>query len=314
VITASGDPKLAVVGAINIDLVVTAARLPGPGDTVVGSGPLRFGGGKGANAAVAAARVGAEVVLVGAVGADAAGTEALSALRAEGIDLAGVSRIEGESTGTGLIVVDEAGENQIAVGAGANQALPGKDVRAALEPRLEVLGAVLVSTEIADEAVDAAVELAVAAGIPCVLNPAPPTEAAVRACRRGAILTPNVGELSSLLDRFGEPRRDDVVEELRALAGHGGAPMVVTRGAAGVVLCDEGDCRELPAPLVDPVDTTGAGDTFNGVFTASLAGGRDLRAAAELAVAAAAISVGAPGARDGMPTLRRIEAASTAAG
>jgi ribokinase len=324
---------LAVVGAINVDLVVTSARLPRAGETVVGEGPRSFGGGKGANAAVAAARAGAEVVLVGAVGEDQTGAETLERLAADGVDVAGVARLADEPTGVALIVVDAAGENQIAVGAGANGALDAAAVRAALEPRIADLGCVLVSTEIPDEAVLAAVDAAAAAGVRCVLNPAPPTPAVEQSVPRGALLTPNAGELEDLLGRLGEtaavrtvestPVTSPSAEDVAAPDGQGstvaaqaialsrlsGAPVIVTRGGDGVLIADGGEVVELPAPAAEVVDTTGAGDTFNGVLAAGLAAGDDLRRAAEMAVAAASISVGTQGAREGMPTAAEIAAA-----
>lgn len=303
---------LAVVGAINVDLVVSSERLPRAGETVVGAGPQSFGGGKGANAAVAAARAGAEVLLVGAVGADQTGAETLDQLKAEGIDVAGVARLDDEPTGVALIVVDAAGENQIAVGAGANGALGADAVRAALEPRVAELGCVLVSTEIPDAAVLAAVDVAVAAGVRCVLNPAPPTPAVDASVGRGAILTPNEGELRDLLDRLGEADAESVAGRALALAAISGAPVIVTRGGDGVLIADGEEVVELAAPAAEVVDTTGAGDTFNGVLVARLAAGDDLRRAAQLAVAAASISVGTAGAREGMPRAAEILAAVSA--
>lgn len=323
---------LAVVGAINADLVVASERLPRAGETVVGDGPRTFGGGKGANAAVAAARAGAEVVLVGAVGDDQTGAETLAQLAAEGVDVAAVARLAEAPTGVALIVVDAAGENQIAVGAGANGALDAAAVRAALEPRMASLACVLVSTEIPDDAVLAAVDVATTAGVRCVLNPAPPTPAVEQSVPRGALLTPNAGELEDLLRRLGadsgasalegghpgdqlaaSPRdgRPDagVADRAVTLSRLSGAPVIVTRGGDGVLIADGGEVFELPAPVADVVDTTGAGDTFNGVLAARLAAGDDLTRAAELAVAAASISVSAPGAREGMPTAAAILAA-----
>ena len=301
---------LAVVGAINVDLVVTSERLPRAGETVVGDGPRSFGGGKGANAAVAAARAGAAVVLVGAVGADQTGAETLERLAAEGVDVAAVARLDEVPTGVALIVVDAAGENQIAVGAGANGALGADAVQKALGPRIADLGCVLVSTEIPDEAVLAAVEVAAAAGVRCVLNPAPPTTAVEQSVPRGALLTPNAGELEDLLGRLGEGSdAPGVSGRAAALSRRSGAPVIVTRGGDGVLIADGEEVAELPAPAADVVDTTGAGDTFNGVLAARLAAGDDLRRAAELAVAAASISVGTRGAREGMPTAAEILAA-----
>lgn len=300
---------LAVVGAINVDLVVSSERLPRAGETVVGAGPQTFGGGKGANAAVAAARAGAEVLLVGAVGDDQIGTETLAGLAAEGIDVAGVARLAGEPTGVALIVVDAAGENQIAVGAGANGALDAAAVRAALEPRIGALGCVLVSTEIPDAAVLAAVDVARAGEVRCVVNPAPPTPAVERAVGRDALLTPNAGELFDLLERLGEPRPESVAAGARELSRLSGAATIVTRGGDGVLIAADGEVVELPAPTATVVDTTGAGDTFNGVLATRLALGDELERAAAQAVAAASISVGTRGAREGMPTAAAIAAA-----
>ena len=146
-----------VVGAVNVDLVVAAPRLPGPGETVVGGGLQTFGGGKGANAAVAAARAGASVRLIGAVGDDDTGVAALAELRNEGVDVSDVAVLAGESTGVALIVVDDRGENQIAVGSGANAAITVDHIERCLAAALPSAGSVLVSTEIPPAAVAAAV-------------------------------------------------------------------------------------------------------------------------------------------------------------
>jgi ribokinase len=305
----SERPGLVVVGAINVDLVVSAGRLPGPGETVVGSGPRRSGGGKGANAAVAAARSGARVSLVGAVGHD--GEDVLADLVRDGVDVDSVARLDDVATGVALIVVDGAGENQIAVGSGANGALTPGHVRLP-----EGAGSCLVSTEIPDDVVEAAVSAALAAGLPCVLNPAPPTAAVGRVAGRGVILTPNRTEAAELgarlLGRSGEDDPQDPVALARSLSEHTGAPVVMTLGAEGVVLVGPGldaeRIRARPAPVVR--DTTGAGDTFNGVFAAGLAHGLDVPAAARRAVVAATLSVGRPGARAGMPTAGELRAAS----
>lgn len=301
--------NVVVVGAVNVDMVVTAERLPGPGETVVGPGVVRHGGGKGANAAVAAARAGAVVTLVGAVGADDLGRDTLQELRAEGVDVGAVAVLDGVATGVALIVVDAAGENQIAVGAGANGRVDREGVRAALADALPSAGCVLVSTEIPVGAVAAAVELAAAADVPCVLNPAPvlPGLAGLlvpRPGRRGPVLTPNAGELAALAgDGPTGPRAV-------GLAARTGAPVVVTLGGEGALVVGAGGDVEHLAPHPATVrDTTGAGDTFNGVLAAHVAAGADLAAATRAANAAAALSVAHAGARAGMPTAAAIEAA-----
>jgi ribokinase len=301
--------RVVVVGAVNVDLVVTAERLPGPGETVVGPGMVRHGGGKGANAAVAAARAGAAVSLVGAVGDDDMGRAALDELRAEGVDVGGVAVLDGVATGVALIVVDAAGENQIAVGAGANARVDRDRVRAALVDALPDTGCVLVSTEIPVDVVAMAVEMTTAVDVACVLNPAPvlPGLAGLlvpRPGRHGPLLTPNVGELAALAG----PGPTGV--RAVGLAARTGAPVVVTLGGEGaLVVGPGGGVEHLPPQPATVRDTTGAGDTFNGVLAAHLAGGATLADAARAANAAAALSVGQAGARAGMPTAAAVAAA-----
>jgi ribokinase len=307
-----------VVGAINEDLVAMAPRLPGPGETVVGPGVERHGGGKGANAAVAAARAGGAVELVGAVGADAAGATALDELRAEGIGLTGVVTLDHVPTGMALIVVDPGGENQIAVGAGANSALTADHVRAALSDLLPGAGCVLVSTEISGEAVAAAVQGAAKAGVRCVLNPAPVVPQVLALLAQGPVLTPNateIEELATMLD--GAPVTgasgldlSAVSEAARRIITLTGAPVVVTLGGDGALaLAPDGWAEHLRPPATTVRDTTGAGDTFNGVLATRLASGDGLAVAVRTAMVAASLSVTRVGARTGMPQAAETDAA-----
>jgi len=285
------DAAVVVVGSVNADLVVSVRQLPRPGETVTGGTYARHGGGKGANQAVAAARLGARVAFVGAVGADDLGHEALGLLAAEGIDVSGTARLDDVATGVAVIVVDERGENQIAVASGANAALTAAIVTDAL--RLDGAGVVLLGHEVPEEAVLAGARAARAAGWTAILNPAParPLPDALN----GVLLTPNADEARAL---SGE---EDVEAAARALAARTGAPVLVTLGGDGALLL-EGDAPErLPAPEVVPVDTTGAGDTVNGALAAELAAGRPLREAVRFALAAAALSTRVAGAREGMP-------------
>ena len=334
-----------VVGAINVDLVVAAPRLPGPGETVVGARLERHGGGKGANAAVAAARAGAAVRLVGAVGTDDNGTAALDDLRAPGVEVGDVAVLDGEPTGVALIVVDPAGENQIAVGAGANAAVTAAHVRAALRAALPGTGCVLVSTEIAGEAVVAAIEEAAAAGVRCVLNPAPAIPAVLERAPARAAADPErhggpgprraargrrgrgddgpvaAGDAAGD-DRAGGRRRggagdapvpglDHVVAAAQRLIAATGAPVVVTLGGDGALVLEPGaPAAHVPPRPATVRDTTGAGDTFNGVLAVRLAAGDALAEAVDVASAAAALSVGEVGARAGMPDAAAIEAAT----
>jgi ribokinase len=329
--------RLVVVGAINVDFVVAADTLPRPGETVVGPRCERHGGGKGANAAFAAARTGALVTLVGAVGDDETGRVALGELTETGVDVQGVEVRADEPTGLALIVVDAAGENQIAVGAGANAALSPAWVHHVLAEALGDAGCLLVSTEIPNEAVRAAVDCANAAGVTCVLNPAPPIDAVIDALTSGPLLTPNATELATLaamLDAAGLDcdQRDAPAEVSRAhpartarapttgsaaeasrLAAITKAPVVVTLGGQGALLVTPGRApQHLPARASRVLDTTGAGDTFNGVLAAAIAAGEELERSAQLAIVAASLSVGGAGARGGMPDSGELDAALAA--
>ncbi|SFB62948.1 ribokinase [Amycolatopsis marina] len=307
-------PEVIVVGAINVDFVVAAPRLPGPGETVVGPDLRRYGGGKGANAAVAAARAGAVTRLIGAVGTDETGSAALAELRADGVLVDGVAELDSVATGAALIVVDPAGENQIAVGAGANAAVVADSVRAALRAALQSTGCVLVSTEIPGEAVAAAVETAAGGGVRCVLNPAPVQPVVVDLLRHGPVLTPNVTEVAELAAMLGAHDAGagegiaGVTAAAEAVLAASGAPVVVTMGGDGALVLLPGERPQHVPPRPATVrDTTGAGDTFNGVLATRLAAGETLTAAVHAASVAGAISVGQVGARAGMPQAAEIE-------
>lgn len=287
--------RVVVVGSVNVDLVVSVPRLPRAGETVAGGRFARFGGGKSANQAVAAARLGAPVSFVGAVGEDAFGDEALSELAAEGIDVSGVARVDAP-TGVALIAVDSAGENQIAVASGANAAFSVDSLD------LSGSGVVLLCHEVDAEVVSTAARAAAAAGWPVVLNPAPARSLPDVPL---AVLTPNASEAAEL-SGCSEPG-----DAARALVERTGAAVLITLGAEGALMLSPGGSPEvLPALKVDVVDTTGAGDTVNGALAAELAAGRELRAAAEFALRAAALSTTAAGARGGMPTRQAVEAAA----
>jgi ribokinase len=279
---------LVVVGSVNADLVVTVRSLPAAGETVSGGTFERHHGGKSANQAVAAARLGAGVAFVGAVGADDLGDQAIAALEGEGIDCSGVLRLEDAPTGVALIVVDEAGENQIAVASGANARVAAPTV----PPGARI---VLLGLEVPDEAVLAAARAAGDARI--VLNPAPARPLPDELLDLEPILTPNEAEARTLT---GEP---DAEAAARALEQRTGAPVVVTLGARGALVGGE----VIAPPSVRVVDTTGAGDTFSGALAAELARGAEIGAAARFATAAAALSTQAAGAREGMPDRAAVE-------
>jgi ribokinase len=283
--------RLFVVGSANEDLVVTVASLPQPGQTVRAHGLAMMPGGKGANQAVAAARTGADVVFVGSVGRDAAGERTIAALRAEGIDVSHVSVDAAAPTGVALVTVADDGENHIAVVAGANDQLSGADVTAALaELGMQSSDVCLISFEIGDEAVAAAATYAEQVGAAVLVNPSPARTLVPQVLQASPILLPNASEAAQLSGRSGTPAA-------MWLCKITGAPVVMTVGAEGATVVDGADVYSIAPPVVDVIDTTGAGDTFAGVLAAMLAHGHELRSAVEQAVAASALSVTSRGAR-----------------
>jgi ribokinase len=281
---------VAVLGGMNMDLVVRVPRLPAAGDTVIGGDLERHHGGKGANQAVAAARAGATVRMIGAVGRDRDGDELLERIVAEGVCVAHVQRAD-LPTGNALICVAPDGENQIVVSRGANGGVIGGDITDAVRG----VGVVLVSLEVPMQTVAAVVQHARRAGARVVINMAPamPLPAELLA---GSVLVLNERELAVLtgtqdLEEAAAGRLRSVVEAL-----------VVTRGARGVTLVTASTARTLTAfQPTHAVDTTGAGDTFCGVVAAWLAAGEPLARAVEAANLAAGLSVRVAGAREGMP-------------
>jgi ribokinase len=299
----SGGPQLVVIGSLNTDLVVRVGSLPGPGETVTGGSFEMSGGGKGANQAVAAARAGASVALVGAVGADEFGARLLDELTGEGVGVAGVARLPGVATGLAAIVVDQKGENQIAVASGANHVLGAGDVERAFgELDLSAATCALLSLEVSDEVVVEGAGRAATSGMAVVVNPAPARPLPPELIALRPILTPNEGEAAELTGR------DDPAATAAALVEAGAAAALVTAGAQGVFLATGTGVEQIEPPTVSVRDTTGAGDAFSGVLAAGLARGWEVGRAARWATAAAALSVTRPGARGGMPTASEIEA------
>jgi ribokinase len=301
-------PSLVVLGAMNVDLVVRGATLPAPGETVVGGVFGRHHGGKGGNQAVAAARalrsgpVESVVALLGSVGDDDLGRGALAALAAEGVDVRFTRAVSGVSTGVALVVVDDAGENQIAVAPGANARIDSSDVDAALEG-LEKGSVVLASLEVPLGIVRHAAERCRALGATFVLNPAPALTGTADLLLFASAVTPNERELAALA---GTGDTDPAAALVRR---HTKLRVIVTRGADGATLTDATGERSFPAPTVPVSDTTGAGDAFNGVLAAALLEGHPIDDAVVRAVAAAGLSVTRSGAREGMPTRVEIERA-----
>ena len=287
--------RVLVVGSINLDLVIRAERFPVPGETLGEGAFATFPGGKGANQAVAASRLGAEVALLGCVGGDAFGDRLLSGLAAEGVDTGSVRRAAHVASGVAMITV-AGGENSIVLAPGANHALRPEDITAAsrLFAWAEV---VLCQLEIPLACVLAAAEQAVRHGCPFILNPAPAVPLPQRVMELSTLLTPNAHELSLLF-----PEADSKEALLSARAPQ----LLYTDGCQGVWYADSaGIIRHQPAFKVEAIDSTGAGDTFNGALAAFWDFPRE--DALRMAAAAAALSVTRAGAQSGMPTYAELE-------
>lgn len=307
--------RVVVVGSVNADYVMRVGRLPRAGETVTGGRLTTHLGGKGANQAHAAARLGATVCLIAAVGRDAAAQAERTALVEDGVGIDGLIESDGP-TGAAVIMVEASGDNRIAVAGGANDLLDAESVRARIGAcgqhgargrngtvrparRAHGLGTadvVLTCLEVPLEAVIAAAAAAAAAGSTMVINPAPgmplPPETV-----RGAVLTPNESEVRQLV-----PAARDVPSAVSALLGLGARAVVVTMGEDGAMLFRAAaPAVHLPAPRVNVVDTVGAGDAFNGALAAALADGLGLMGAAELGVLAGAAACTGAGARAALP-------------
>lgn len=285
-----------VVGGINQDVFVHVDRRPGPGETVVGRGPRTGSGGKGANMAVAAARAGAATAMCGAVGDDGAGREQVAALTGAGVDVAHVVTRAGLGTGVALISITPDGENAIVVGPGANASLAHDDVVAASAGARVVLA----QTEVGAEPVVWAAEAAAASGARLVLSTAPVVPLPAAVLEAADPLVVNASEATEVLHGPGAAAEPgSAVPSAADLVRHTGArSVVVTLGGAGADVADRHGSTRVPAPEVQVVDTTGAGDVFAGALAARLAGpGSTLMGAAAAALAAASESVTRLGAR-----------------
>jgi ribokinase len=298
---------IVVVGSLNVDVSVRAEHLPRPGETVRASGLELGPGGKGGNQAIAAARLGGRVHMVGRVGRDAFADIPRSALEEAGVDTTCVHTTAETHTGTALIVVDEpTGQNAIAVAGGANGLLSPRDVRDAVAA-FRAAAVLLVQLEAPLETVEAALALAAETRARVVLDPAPARALPDALLRKAQILTPNETEAETL---SGLPVRD--VESAAAagsvLRDRMLGDVLVTLGAQGCVWVFASGFEHVPPPRVHAVDTTGAGDAFNGGLAAALARGESLAQSIRFAVRAGAAATRKRGATNAMPTLEDLEA------
>jgi ribokinase len=294
-------PSVTVVGSLNADLTILVDHIPAAGETVVGNAPGEiYFGGKGANQAAAAAAMGGRVFMVGRVGDDEIGEQIHADLVARGIQVGDLFTTAHAHTGRATIVVDPDGENLIIVDPGANSLLSAEDASTATVRDADV---VLVQFEIPVEAAAAAV--ATARGL-VVLNPAPPVALAPSVLERVDVLVPNMSELGFLAGHE-TPRDVAEVTQLAEILGRR-CDVVVTMGALGALVVPRaGEATHIQAPVVDVVDTTGAGDCFCGALAVGLAGGGDLVACTRFAVVAAALSTTAAGARGNLPSRELVD-------
>jgi len=296
---------IVVVGSSNTDMVIKTARLPGPGETVVGGRFTQAPGGKGANQAVAAARAGGRVHFIARVGNDLFGEIALQRFRRDGIHVDHVTVDDKAHSGVAMILVNEDGENSIAVASGANAHLSPDDIRAARET-IGRAGILLVQLEIPMETVEEAVRLAADAGVKIILNPAPARPLDPPVLQRIDYLTPNENEVENITGIKVTTEKDAALAA-RILLHHGVKTVLITLGKRGTYVAGQGFRKLVPAFEVEAVDSTAAGDVFCGTLAVAIAQAKPLLDAVRFANAAAAISVTRLGAQPSAPSLAEIE-------
>ena len=298
-------PRVCVVGSANLDYTVALPRLPRVGETVSAGTLLVNRGGKGANQAVAARRLGAEVRLIGCVGDDDAGAAMRRALDEQGIGVEGVVTAPGVASGTALIFVDREGHNQIGVAPGANHRLT-VDMARAGEPSIEWAQVLVSQLEVPVPVVRWALETARRHGVPTVLNPAPVQELSDELLGLVTYLTPNAGEVAALTG-IEVSDLDSGRRAAARLCERGVGTVIITLGEEGALVYDGATAVHFEAFPIEAVDTTGAGDAFNGALAVGLSAGGSLEQVIPLASAAAALTCTRRGAQDALPDRADVE-------
>ncbi|MGG1698587.1 ribokinase [Bacillus zhangzhouensis] len=286
---------IVVVGSCSMDLVVTSDKRPNAGETVLGKSFKTVPGGKGANQAVASARLGADVYMVGRVGDDAYGQEIVSNLQAQGVRTTYMKPVTEMESGTAHIILAE-GDNSIVVVKGANNEVTPHYVKNALST-IDDIGMVLIQQEIPEETVEAVCAICSEQKIPVILNPAPARKVSQQVLEQAAYITPNEHEAALMFDGL------TIEDALRQYPNK----LLITEGKSGVRYFDGSREVLVPGYPVKAVDTTGAGDTFNGALAVALIEGKSLYDALAFANLAASISVTKFGAQGGMPTREELE-------
>jgi ribokinase len=298
--------EIVVLGSLNLDLVLHMPRMPDDGETLASQSSASFCGGKGANQAVACARMGAAVAMIGRLGGDAPGQTLYNAVAAESIALEGVAVTQGAATGIAVIVLTPGGHNRILLAAGANALLSPADV-AANGARIDAAGLLICQLEVPLDTVTAAIVRAAGQGVPVLLNPAPARDLPPTLLAQVDYLIPNESE-AALLTGIAVADDRSAEEAALALRAQGVKTVILTRGAAGITIADAQGCRHIPALPANVVDTTAAGDSFIGGFAAGIIEGMDIDAAAHLGLRAASLCVGRAGAQASLPYRRDLPA------
>lgn len=300
------ERRITVVGSANVDMIMKLERLPRPGETVTGGAFRQVFGGKGANQAVAAARAGGDVTFIAGVGDDDFGRAAIQNFQQDGIDTEYIVVAAGVATGCALILIDNKGENSIAVAPGANYALPPSHIDACAET-LRASDLIIMQREIPAPTIQAVLSLAEAAGVPVQFNFAPVHTDGLSVS--AAMTTLIVNEIeAAMLTGLPVETPEEAERAADALRTQGPACVVVTLGADGAIIVSETVHARVPAFSVIPVDTTAAGDVFCGAFAVAIVEGQSLPDAARFASAAAAICVTRLGAQPSVPRREEIEA------
>jgi ribokinase len=295
---------ITVIGSSNTDMVVKSKRLPAPGETIIGGEFGMYPGGKGANQAVAAARLGGNVHFVGKRGNDIFGTQASSLLNDEGINTSYFSTDPDLPSGVALISVDEKGENCIVVASGANAAITPKDLEA-VKPLIGKSSIVLLQLEIPIETVEYTATIASDRGVIIILNPAPAQTLSSSLLKKISIITPNETE-AEILTGISITNISTAEQAAMALKERGVQTVIITLGADGALVYHQNQFTKVDTVPVVAIDTTAAGDVFNGALAVSLADGNTVEDAARYACKAAAISVTRMGAQSSAPTKNEV--------
>jgi len=297
-----------VVGSLNQDIVLGLRRFPTLGETVFGSSLRTFCGGKGANQAFAAAKLGGRVSMVGQIGNDTAGDALLQSLGAVSVNIEHIARCKHESTGTAVIAVQEGGDNRIMVVRGANGSFSAAALESA-KPLLAEAGAMLVQLEIPINTVTRAIEIAHHGGACVILDPAPAQDISDRVLSQVDYLAPNLYELAHLSgDRLTHDSEEgQIVAAAQKLCARGVRTVIAKLGSRGAILVSAQDSQKVPSFQVTAIDSTGAGDCFLGAFAAALMRGESELLASQFAAAAAAIAVTRNGAQASVPELAEVQ-------